>query len=167
MPWNKSDYPVSMKNLKPRIRHKAIDIANALLDEGYDEGRAIAIATAKAEEWDENHPDHTASGSDSSSRTSSKNLTSLLLQNLLLGIGATPNLSPHPRAITTFMLYRPNRAGPLNKKAHPITIPPTIPKWRLLMPLKHGAPNIIFEPLFIIRMDKLLVLLNPNVHLSH
>ncbi|MCM3136101.1 DUF2188 domain-containing protein [Paenibacillus polysaccharolyticus] len=72
MPWNKNDYPVSMKNLKPRIRHKAIDIANALLDEGYDEGRAIAIATAKAEEWDENHPDHKASGSDSSSRTSSK-----------------------------------------------------------------------------------------------
>ncbi|MDT0123718.1 DUF2188 domain-containing protein [Paenibacillus sp. RRE4] len=71
MPWNKNDYPVSMKNLKPRIRHKAIDIANALLDDGYEEGRAIAIATAKAEEWDENHPDHTASGSDSSSRTSS------------------------------------------------------------------------------------------------
>ncbi|MGF6352888.1 uncharacterized protein YdaT [Paenibacillus sp. 4624] len=72
MPWNKNDYPVSMKNLKPRIRHKAIDIANALLDDGYEEGRAIAIATAKAEEWDENHPDHTASGSDSASHTSSK-----------------------------------------------------------------------------------------------
>ncbi|MCG7383546.1 DUF2188 domain-containing protein [Paenibacillus sp. ACRRY] len=56
MPWNKNDYPVSMKNLEPRIRHKAIEIANALLDDGYEEGRAIAIATAKAEEWDENHP---------------------------------------------------------------------------------------------------------------
>ncbi|MEC0124174.1 DUF2188 domain-containing protein [Paenibacillus pabuli] len=56
MPWNKQDYPVSMKNLEPRVRHKAIDIANALLDDGYEEGRAIAIATAKAEEWDENHP---------------------------------------------------------------------------------------------------------------
>lgn len=56
MPWNKQDYPVSMKNLEPRVRHKAIEIANALLDDGYEEGRSIAIATAKAEEWDENHP---------------------------------------------------------------------------------------------------------------
>lgn len=71
MPWNQHDYPVSMKNLKPRIRHKAIEIANALLDEGSEEGRAIAIATAKAEEWDENHPDDKASDSNSSSHTSS------------------------------------------------------------------------------------------------
>lgn len=33
------------------VRNKAIDIANALLAEGNDEKRAIAIATAKAEEW--------------------------------------------------------------------------------------------------------------------
>ncbi|WP_172250250.1 hypothetical protein [Saccharibacillus deserti] len=58
MPWNKKDYPQSMKNLDERVREKAIEIANALLDEGYEEGRAIAIATAKAEEWDENHPQH-------------------------------------------------------------------------------------------------------------
>ncbi|MET3940958.1 uncharacterized protein YdaT [Paenibacillus sp. PvP094] len=70
MPWNKNDYPVSMKNLEPRIRHKAIEIANALLDDGYEEGRAIAIATAKAEEWDENHP---AAGSSDSGRSSSNN----------------------------------------------------------------------------------------------
>ncbi|NGZ74134.1 DUF2188 domain-containing protein [Saccharibacillus alkalitolerans] len=57
MPWNKNDYPQSMKNLDERVRDKAIEIANALLDEGYEEGRAIAIATSKAEEWDENHPD--------------------------------------------------------------------------------------------------------------
>lgn len=31
------------------VRNKAIDIANALLDDGYVEGRAIAIGTAKAE----------------------------------------------------------------------------------------------------------------------
>ncbi|MEK4662695.1 DUF2188 domain-containing protein [Priestia sp. FSL H7-0729] len=67
MPWNKQDYPVSMKNLKPRVRHKAIEIANALLDEGYEEGRSIAIATAKAEEWDENHPTPESSKSDSTS----------------------------------------------------------------------------------------------------
>ncbi|MGG4552962.1 hypothetical protein [Paenibacillus humicus] len=58
MPWNKQDYPVSMKNLDARVRNKAIEIANALLEEGYEEGRAIAIGTAKAQEWDDNHPKH-------------------------------------------------------------------------------------------------------------
>lgn len=51
MPWSYKDYPTSMKNLTSEVRHKAIDIANALLDEGYNEGRAIAIATAQAEKW--------------------------------------------------------------------------------------------------------------------
>ncbi|MNN01626.1 hypothetical protein D3C81_1142510 [compost metagenome] len=58
MPWSKNDYPPSMKNLDTRIRNKAVEIANALLDEGYDEGRAIAIGTSKAEEWDKSHPSH-------------------------------------------------------------------------------------------------------------
>ncbi|MCM3784166.1 DUF2188 domain-containing protein [Neobacillus mesonae] len=57
MPWNKNDYPPSMKNLDPRIREKAVEIANALLDDGYEEGRSIAIATAQAKEWNENHPE--------------------------------------------------------------------------------------------------------------
>ncbi|MBD7967894.1 DUF2188 domain-containing protein [Paenibacillus gallinarum] len=57
MPWNKKDYLPSMKNLEPRVRNKAIEIANALLGEGYEEGRSIAIATAQAEEWNENHPE--------------------------------------------------------------------------------------------------------------
>ena len=56
MPWNKRDYPVSMKNLEPRVRGKAIEIANALLEEGNEEGKAIAIATAKAKEWNADHP---------------------------------------------------------------------------------------------------------------
>ncbi|GIP35691.1 hypothetical protein [Paenibacillus sp. J2TS4] len=56
MPWNKKDYPLSMKNLEPRVRNKAIEIANALLEEHYEEGRAISIATAKAKEWNERHP---------------------------------------------------------------------------------------------------------------
>ncbi|MGO4731819.1 DUF2188 domain-containing protein [Paenibacillus sp. 2KB_22] len=73
MPWNKQDYPVSMKNLKPRVRHKAIEIANALLDEGYEEGRSIAIATAKAEEWDENHPVPKSSKSNSTSSSENSN----------------------------------------------------------------------------------------------
>lgn len=51
MPWTYSDYPASMKNLETEVRYKAIDIANALLDEGYNEGRAIAIGTAQAEKW--------------------------------------------------------------------------------------------------------------------
>jgi uncharacterized protein YdaT len=37
------------------VRAKAIEIANALLDEGYDEGRAIRIAIAKAREWSARH----------------------------------------------------------------------------------------------------------------
>jgi uncharacterized protein YdaT len=56
MPWNKRNYPVSMKNLEPRVREKAVEIANALLEEGNEEGKAIAIATAKAKEWNEDHP---------------------------------------------------------------------------------------------------------------
>jgi uncharacterized protein YdaT len=51
MPWSEHDYPASLKNLTPEVRNKAIEIANALLGEGYEEGRAIAIATAQAEEW--------------------------------------------------------------------------------------------------------------------
>jgi uncharacterized protein YdaT len=58
MPWTKRDYPVSMKNLDPRVREKAVEIANALLEDGNEEGRAIAIATAQAKEWNENHPLH-------------------------------------------------------------------------------------------------------------
>jgi len=54
MPWNKNSYPDSMKNLTAEVREKAIEIANALLKDGYEEGRAIAIATAQAEEWAEN-----------------------------------------------------------------------------------------------------------------
>ena len=51
MPWTKSDYPDAMKNLDKKVRDKAIDIANALLEEGYEEGSAIPIAIDKAKEW--------------------------------------------------------------------------------------------------------------------
>jgi uncharacterized protein YdaT len=40
-----------MRRLAPDARAKAIEIANALLSEGYDEGRAIRIAIARAKEW--------------------------------------------------------------------------------------------------------------------
>lgn len=55
MPWNESYYPASMKNLPPAVRTKAIEIANALLEEGMGEGKAIRIAIAKAKEWAEHH----------------------------------------------------------------------------------------------------------------
>jgi uncharacterized protein YdaT len=51
MPWTKNDYPDSFKNLDADVRNKAIEIANALLREGTEEGRAISIATAKAREY--------------------------------------------------------------------------------------------------------------------
>ncbi len=55
MPWTDKNYPQSMKNLMAPVRRKAIEIANALVeDEKMEEGRAIAIATAKAEEWAKN-----------------------------------------------------------------------------------------------------------------
>jgi uncharacterized protein YdaT len=58
MPWTKGDYPPSMKNFEPRLRGKAVEIANALMGEGYDEARAIAIATSQAKEWVKDHPQH-------------------------------------------------------------------------------------------------------------
>lgn len=55
MPWNKRDYPDSMKNLPAGVRNKAIEIANALLEErGMDEGIAIATAISRAKDWAEN-----------------------------------------------------------------------------------------------------------------
>lgn len=54
MPWTKNGYPDSLKNFMAPVRNKAIDIANALLAEHNDEQKAIAIATAKAEEWAKN-----------------------------------------------------------------------------------------------------------------
>ncbi|WP_087992985.1 DUF2188 domain-containing protein [Bacillus vallismortis] len=54
MPWSIKDYPASLKNLENPVKKKAIDIANAMIDEGYEDGRAIPIATSKAKEWAEN-----------------------------------------------------------------------------------------------------------------
>ncbi|UOQ92500.1 DUF2188 domain-containing protein [Halobacillus shinanisalinarum] len=54
MPWDTTDYPSSLQSLDQVVRKKAIDIANAMVDEGYDEGRAIPIATEQAKEWHDN-----------------------------------------------------------------------------------------------------------------
>jgi uncharacterized protein YdaT len=55
MPWNEYYFPVSMKNLAPAVRDKAISIANALLAEGMEEGKAIRVAIARAKQWARTH----------------------------------------------------------------------------------------------------------------
>lgn len=62
MPWNSNYFPASMKRLNPLVRDKAIEIANALLEQGYDEGKAIRIAITKAKQWWQQHaaPDECA-----------------------------------------------------------------------------------------------------------
>lgn len=57
MPWSQNDYPDSMKNLPDHVRNKAIEIANALLEERYSEGRAIAIGIAQARKYFEEDDD--------------------------------------------------------------------------------------------------------------
>ena len=60
MPWNESYYPAAMTHLHPVVRAKAIDIANALLAEGHDEGFAIRVGISRAKEWARRHgvPEH-------------------------------------------------------------------------------------------------------------
>ena len=57
MPWNNSYFPASMKNLAPAVREKAIEIANALLAEGMEEGMAIRVAISEAKQWARVHLD--------------------------------------------------------------------------------------------------------------
>ncbi|KAI3603168.1 hypothetical protein D8I24_2991 (plasmid) [Cupriavidus necator H850] len=49
-----------MKRLSPAVRGKAIEIANALLASGHDEGMAIRVAIAGARRWARRHPDQLA-----------------------------------------------------------------------------------------------------------
>lgn len=55
MPWNAGYFPSSMLHLSEAVRLKAIAIANALLAQGMDEGKAIRIAIAKSKEWALHH----------------------------------------------------------------------------------------------------------------
>lgn len=50
MPWPKGSYPPSYKNLPIKLREKAVEIANAILEESADEGLAIATGLKKAKE---------------------------------------------------------------------------------------------------------------------
>ena len=54
MPWSENSYPQSWKNFTAEVRRKMIEIANALLVDGYEEERAISIATKQGKEWAEN-----------------------------------------------------------------------------------------------------------------
>jgi len=56
MPWTLDDYPASMRRLPAPVLAKAIEIANSLLDEGYEEGQAIRMAIAAARKWAARHP---------------------------------------------------------------------------------------------------------------
>ena len=51
MPWSVHRYPPAMRNLPPVLRDKAIEIANAMLAEGIEEGQAIRMAIAAARWW--------------------------------------------------------------------------------------------------------------------
>lgn len=51
MPWDMKDYPASLKNFDTPLKKKIIDIANALLEEGYDDDRAIPIAITEGKKW--------------------------------------------------------------------------------------------------------------------
>ena len=51
MPWTNNRYPAPMKDLPPLVREKAILIANALLEAGHPEDRALRIAIARAKVW--------------------------------------------------------------------------------------------------------------------
>ena len=50
MPWYNGDYPPSYKNQPVKLREKAVEIANALLKEGVEEGIAIATGLKRARE---------------------------------------------------------------------------------------------------------------------
>ncbi len=51
MPWYNGDHPPSYKNQPVKLRNKAVEIANALLEEGAEEGIAIATGLKRAREF--------------------------------------------------------------------------------------------------------------------
>jgi uncharacterized protein YdaT len=51
MPWTLDRPPAAMTHLPRPVLDKAIEIANALYAQGYDEGRCIRVAIAVARRW--------------------------------------------------------------------------------------------------------------------
>lgn len=64
MPWHNGDYPPSYKNQPFKVREKAVEIANALLQDGEKEGIAIATGLKQARELLENHAEKTQNKED-------------------------------------------------------------------------------------------------------
>lgn len=54
MPWYNGNYPPSYKNQPVKLREKAVEIANALLEEGTEEGIAIATGLKRARQFFKN-----------------------------------------------------------------------------------------------------------------
>ncbi|MBG9912893.1 hypothetical protein ABD83_15950 [Bacillus xiamenensis] len=54
MPWTMNDDPDSFQSLETVVRKKALEIANKMMQEGYEEDRAIPIAINQAKEWKKN-----------------------------------------------------------------------------------------------------------------
>ena len=55
MPWTVLRFPPAMRHLTPAVRDKAIEIANALLREGHDDGQAIRMGIVAAKKWARAH----------------------------------------------------------------------------------------------------------------
>ena len=55
MPWTAERYPRAMQGMAPEVRLKAIEIANAMLREGIEEGKAIRMAITAARRWASGH----------------------------------------------------------------------------------------------------------------
>ncbi len=54
MPWYNGDYPPSYKNQPVPLREKAVEIANQILEEGAEEGIAIATGLKRARQFFKN-----------------------------------------------------------------------------------------------------------------
>ena len=55
MPWTAERFPPAMRHLAPTVQAKAIEIANALLREGYGDGQAIRMGIVAAKKWARAH----------------------------------------------------------------------------------------------------------------
>ena len=51
MPWYFGTYPPSYKNQPVKLRKKAVEIANSLINDGAEEGVAIATGLKRAREF--------------------------------------------------------------------------------------------------------------------
>jgi uncharacterized protein YdaT len=51
MPWSETAYPIAMQHLLPEVRAKAIEIANALVREGWEDSDAIRAGLEHAKQW--------------------------------------------------------------------------------------------------------------------